>query len=91
MNPAVVAILGWSAEEFLARPLIEMVHAEDREATLRQVARLVAGEVTFNFVNRYAAKDGGYRWLDWEPELMTGERWMDPRSTGSPLRPSDPS
>ena len=43
VNPAVEHILGWSAEQFLARPFIDMVHPDDRAATLAEVAKLGAG------------------------------------------------
>jgi len=76
VNPAVEHILGWSAEEFLARPLIDMVHPDDRAATLLEFGRLADGEVSFNFLNRYEAKDGSYRWLEWNAILAPEEELM---------------
>ena len=65
VNPVVTELLGWAPEEFLSRPFIDMVHPDDRTATLREVEGLADGKVTFSFVNRYECKDGSYRWLDW--------------------------
>ena len=76
VNPALERILGWSQEEFMARPFIDMVHPDDRAATLREVGKLADGEVTFDFLNRYEAKDGSYRWLDWNAILSSDEELM---------------
>jgi PAS domain S-box-containing protein len=76
VNPAVEHILGWSAEEFLARPFIDMVHPDDRDATMREVAKLAEGQITFSFLNRYEAKDGSYRWLDWNAIVAPEEELM---------------
>jgi len=76
VNPALEHILGWSREEFLTRPFIDMVHVDDRAATLREVEGLADGNVTFSLVNRYAAKDGSYRWLDWNAIVPPDEPLM---------------
>ncbi|HVF77463.1 MAG TPA: PAS domain S-box protein, partial [Solirubrobacteraceae bacterium] len=76
VNPAVEHILGWSVEQFLARPFIDMVHPDDRAATLAEVERLAEGQVTFSFVNRYEASDGSYRWLDWTAIVPPDEDLM---------------
>ena len=73
VNPAVVHILGWSQQEFLTRPFMDMVHPDDRASTEREVAGLAAGKVTFSFTNRYEAKDGSYRWLDWNAVVPPDE------------------
>ena len=75
-NPALTDILGWSAEEFLARPFIDMVHPDDRAATLAEVEKLAEGQTTFNFTNRYEARDGSYRWLDWNAIVTPYEELM---------------
>ncbi|MGH9320592.1 MAG: response regulator [Vicinamibacteria bacterium] len=65
VNPAWREILGWSEEELLARPFIELLHPEEREATVSEARRLFAGGETVSFENRYRGKDGIYRWLHW--------------------------
>lgn len=66
VNPAVEAILGWTPQEFLAMPYLELVHPDDVEATRREVERqVVAGEPVMEFENRYRHKDGGWRLLSW--------------------------
>ncbi len=36
VNPAFTRTLGWSREELLSRPLLEFVHAEDQQKTVRR-------------------------------------------------------
>ena len=66
VSPAVTDVLGWSTEEFLARPFLDFVHPEDQAATLSEVERqVVMGEKVFHFENRYRHKDGRWRVLAW--------------------------
>lgn len=57
--------LGWSETELLARPFLDFVHPDDRAATEAAAAELAVGHQVVNFDNRYACKDGSYRWLSW--------------------------
>ncbi len=75
-NPALERVLGWTEHELLARQFVDLVHPDDREATLRELRKLADGEVTLSFVNRYAAKDGSYRWLDWHAIVPPDEPLM---------------
>ena len=65
VNPSWTKALGWSAEELMARPLIEFVHPDDRAATLEGREELKANEPLIGLNNRYVCKDGSYRWLEW--------------------------
>jgi PAS domain S-box-containing protein len=58
-------LLGWTKAELRARPFIEFVHPDDREATAAESAGLARGEDTVEFMNRYATKDGDWVWLEW--------------------------
>ncbi len=74
VNPAWQATLGYSAEELTSRPFLEFVHEEDHERTLAAVAELVLGKQVRAFRNRYRAKDGSLRWLDWNTQPEEGGR-----------------
>jgi PAS domain S-box-containing protein len=65
LNAAWEKTLGYTLEELMARPYVEFVHPEDRGSTGRESQRLRLGGHTFDFENRYLAKDGTYRWLSW--------------------------
>ena len=65
VNAAFARALGYQPEELLARPYIDFVHADDREATQAEAAKLAAGVGVVCFENRYRHRDGSYRWLSW--------------------------
>jgi PAS domain S-box-containing protein len=67
INPQFEEVLGYSKEELLSRPFVELIHPEDIESTTEVVEKLASGEkeVTVNFENRYRRKDDSYCWLAW--------------------------
>ncbi|MBT5873025.1 MAG: PAS domain S-box protein [Candidatus Latescibacteria bacterium] len=66
LNPSWSKTLGFTDEELKARPFIEFVHPDDREKTVAAAARLADKSIdAIAFENRYACKDGSYRWLSW--------------------------
>jgi PAS domain S-box-containing protein len=74
LNPVWERVLGWSREQLLARPFLDFVHPDDREATAAESAGLARGEETFSFTNRYLCADGSYRWLLWNSTPDPGNR-----------------
>ncbi|HXD75381.1 MAG TPA: ATP-binding protein, partial [Vicinamibacterales bacterium] len=58
-------VLGYTTTELMSRPFIDLVHHEDREATMAAVAELTHGKSIALWENRYRCKDGTYRWLSW--------------------------
>ena len=65
VNPAWNRVLGYSADELLSRPYMELVHPEDRESTVAAAQQLSQGQDVIHFENRYLHKDGTHRWLTW--------------------------
>jgi two-component system sensor histidine kinase/response regulator len=65
VNKAWERVLGYSQEELLTRPYIDLVHPDDRESTANAAQQLSEGRDVFQFENRYMHKDGTYRWLLW--------------------------
>jgi len=68
LSPSFESTLGYTAEEMLAKPFIELVHPEDVPATMLEVAKLAQGVPTIHFENRYRTKDGNYKWLAWSSQ-----------------------
>ena len=66
--------LGWSDAELRSRPMLTFVHPDDRQATLDERAMLFDRGTTAAFVNRYATKDGGWRWIDWNTRYAEDEQ-----------------
>ena len=64
-------LLGWSLEELYARPVLDFVHPDDRRRTLHEFANVGAGRDAIGFRNRYVARDGSYRWLEWNARVDT--------------------
>ncbi|MBU1310260.1 MAG: diguanylate cyclase [Gammaproteobacteria bacterium] len=58
-------IFGYTPEEMLGRPMIELVHPDDRQRTLKAAAEINAGVVKIDFENRYIRKDGQIVHLLW--------------------------
>ncbi|MES1211676.1 MAG: PAS domain S-box protein, partial [Acidobacteriota bacterium] len=65
LNPAWEKALGWTVEELQARPFLHLIHPDDREVTAREMQRLRMGGTVLDFENRFATRDGGWRWLSW--------------------------
>lgn len=72
VNAAWEKSLGYTPAELLATPYLELVHPEDRAATRQEIERQMAGREMRNFLNRYRAKDGSYRWLEWNSAPLNG-------------------
>ena len=68
VNPSICRILGYSEEEILARPFLDLVHPDDVPATLGEIKKLEAGQPTVHFENRYRCGDGTWKWLVWNTQ-----------------------
>ena len=75
INGAWREVLGWTEDQLLPNPFIEIVHPDDRQAVEAEVAKLAAGGVTADFKIRVSASDGRWVWTEWsavpdpDPEL----------------------
>ena len=74
LNPAWEKTLGFTNQELLDRPYLELVHPEDREATIREAEKLAGGNPSITFENRYLCKDGSYKWLLWFAAPSMGDK-----------------
>jgi PAS domain S-box-containing protein len=64
-NQAVTRILGYTLEEFTSKPIVEIIHPDDRQKTAYEISEQLKGRETTFFENRYLCKDGSYKWMAW--------------------------
>src|SRR6056297_1587756 len=71
VNPAFTYILGYSVEELLSQPFVNLIHPDDLAQTQAELNKLAGGEVTLHFENRYRTRKGVYRWFSWKAYFET--------------------
>lgn len=76
VNPAWERVLGYTTEELLARPYLEFVHPDDRNPTTTAADTLGVGGSVVTFENRYIAKDGTVRWLQWNAVSLSSDQMI---------------
>lgn len=64
-------IFGYTPEEMMGKPMIDLVFPDDRDITLQTVKKIVAGDPQFQFENRYVRKDGEI------VHIMWSARWSE--------------
>ena len=73
LSPAVTEILGYTIEEALNIPYLDLIHADDRTRAIEAIeAQLERGERIEEFVGRFRHKDGSYRTLSWRSMPRSG-------------------
>lgn len=65
LNPEWEVVLGYPVEELVGRRFLEFVHPDDVQSTIEQSSRLAVGDQIDGFENRYLARNGEYRWIEW--------------------------
>ena len=73
VNPAFERALGFAVKEVIARPLLDFIHAEDQEATLRVLENARVGIPTLDFENKVRCNDGTYKWISWTTVSLPDE------------------
>ncbi len=72
VNPAFTYTLGYTTDELLARPILDLVHPDDHAGTLAEMEKLNSGERTIHFENRYQCKDRSWRCIFWKAQPEAG-------------------
>ncbi|MFV5697456.1 PAS domain S-box protein [Flavobacterium sp. ZT3R17] len=65
INPAFVAILGYSKEELLNNSLLHLLHPDDLERSLKEIEKLSTGIPSINYENRFLKKNGEFVTIQW--------------------------
>lgn len=58
VSAAFERIFGYAPHEVIGKPMIDLVHPDDRARTLATASDIMAGHPRLNFENRYVRKDG---------------------------------
>ena len=79
VNPAWTKMLGWAEHEIIGRTSEWLHHPEDQEPTRLEIMRVIAGEDSSGFENRYRTSGGGYRTLSWQATLAEDRIYVTAR------------
>lgn len=71
VSAACEQVFGYTQEEMVGKPMIDMVFPADRERTRQAAAGVIAGVPLRNFENRYVRKDGQV------VDIMWSARWSE--------------
>ncbi|MEO1558939.1 MAG: PAS domain-containing sensor histidine kinase [Cyanobacteria bacterium J06632_19] len=58
------SLLGWDESDLISKPMLAIVHPEDREAISKALSELVQNQV-IELKARYLHNDGSFRWISW--------------------------
>lgn len=67
-------IFGYAPAEVIGRRMIELVHPEDRDATLQTANGIMSGNPEYHFENRYVRKDGQVVHIMWSARWSENHR-----------------
>ena len=65
VNPAWTEVLGWTADELVSRPMLDLIHPADVAGAVDKLGDLNEGRRTYRYETRYSRKDGAYRTISW--------------------------
>ncbi len=66
LNPAYASLLGYSEEEMLAIPFMDLLHPQDRPPTSEAIdQQMESVQQIAGLITRMRCADGSYRWLEW--------------------------
>ena len=70
VNASFERVLGYSREELMSRPIMELVHPDDVERAHDALAVLATGEDVVGFESRLVCADGSIRRFEWNTRTM---------------------
>ncbi len=74
VNQKLANALGYTQEELLAKPFMEIIHPDDLESTQKAIESVTRGLDLVGFENRNLSKDGSYRKFAWSaPATQRGD------------------
>ncbi|MCB0190323.1 MAG: PAS domain-containing protein [Anaerolineae bacterium] len=73
VNSAFEHTLGWSAQDLLAKPFVEFLHADDVAEAENAVKKFDQNAEIFQFECRFVCQNGLYKWLVWKVQPTQDE------------------
>ena len=74
VNPRFCQITGYTADELLSTPILDIVHPDDLEADRTSLRRLLAADMdSYRMEKRYLRKGGGSVWAEVNHALVRGD------------------
>jgi PAS domain S-box-containing protein len=73
VNPSYERTLGYSRDEIVGRPCMEVIHPDDRERTRPALETVVNEGQIVGFESRCIHSDGSVRWLRWNGRGLASE------------------
>lgn len=58
-------LLGYELNELERNRFLDFIHPDDMESTLNSISKLSSQQEVIGFTNRYRAKDGSYKFIEW--------------------------
>lgn len=74
VSPGCERLFGYKPEEMVGRPMISMVHPDDRERTLKAAGEIMQGDYKIDFENRYIRKDGSVVDILWSAQWSAADQ-----------------
>jgi diguanylate cyclase (GGDEF)-like protein/PAS domain S-box-containing protein len=74
VSAAFERIFGYAPAEVIGKPMIDLVHPEDRDITLRTATAIMGGKPESHFQNRYVRKDGSVVHIMWSARWSETDR-----------------
>lgn len=73
INPAFLAVLGYSKEDLVDKSLIHLLHPDDLERSLKEIESLAMGNPSVNFENRFLKSNGEYVTVQWTANVISSQ------------------
>ena len=83
INPAGTVILGYNEQELLALNFLDLIHPDDLQKSKEERDKVVNGQQSTFFMNRYRCKNGDYKWLEWNTTFKDGKTFFIARDVST--------
>lgn len=60
--------LGYAIDDLIGHSVMEYVHPDDAQPTIDAISQLRGQKLLLNFLHRFRAKDGSYRYIEWRSQ-----------------------